>query len=100
MPTKNKPGFPEWIDSDDAPQPTPEMLTEAEVFDGDKFVRRGRGRPATGNAKELISVRLDQDVAAKLRQAGPGWQTQVNVLLREALNLDRGAEVEQELVKD
>lgn len=58
------------------------------MFKGDTFVKRGRGRPPTGNAKELISVRLDRDVVAKLREAGPGWQSQVNVLLRAGLGLD------------
>ena len=62
------------------------------VVEGNKFIKRGRGRPPTGNAKEQISARLDQDVLAKLRQAGPGWQAQINALLRAALGLDqRGA---------
>lgn len=85
MPTKNAPGFPTWTDPDDAPELTPAMLGEAEAFQGDTFVKRGRGRPPTENAKELVSLRLDQDVVAKLREAGPGWQSQVNGLLRAAL---------------
>jgi hypothetical protein len=48
-------------------------------------VRRGPGRPKSAAPKEQISVRLDQDVLAKLREAGPGWQSQVNALLRQAL---------------
>ena len=51
-------------------------------------VRRGRGRPSTGKARELLSLRLDQDVVAKLREFGPGWQSQVNPMLRTALGLD------------
>ena len=71
----------------------PPILTDAEageveVFEGSTFVKRGRGRPPTGNAKELVSLRLDRDVLAKLREAGPGWQSQVNVLLRRVLGLD------------
>ena len=87
MPTKKPAGSAEWIDPDDAPEPTPEMLGRAEVFDGNAFVRRGRGRPKSAAAKEQISVRLDPDVLAVLRAAGPGWQSQINGLLRQALRL-------------
>ena len=88
MHTKSEPGSVEWVDPDDAPELTKEMLADAEWFEGNKFIKRGRGRPPTGNAKEQISVRLDQDILAKLRQAGPGWQAQINALLRAALGLD------------
>lgn len=76
----------EWTDPHDAPELTEEFFADAEVFQGDAFVRRGRGRPPTGKAKELVSLRLDRDVLAKLREAGPGWQSQVNDLLRVALH--------------
>jgi uncharacterized protein (DUF4415 family) len=65
------------------------MLANAEVFEGDTFIRRGRGRPKSGAAKEQISVRLDSDVLAKLREAGPGWQSQINALLRRALGIKK-----------
>ncbi len=68
------------------------MLAEADVFEGDAFVRRGRGRPKAGAAKEQISVRLDPDVLARLRAAGPGWQSQVNTLLRGALQMDEASD--------
>jgi uncharacterized protein (DUF4415 family) len=87
MPTKKPRGSTTWTDPDDAPAPTAEMLDRAELFEGDKFVRRGRGRPKTGAAREQISVRLDPDVVAKLREAGPGWQSQINAILRRALRL-------------
>lgn len=80
------------VDPDDAPELTDAFFDEAEVFEGDRFIRRGRGRPATGRRKEQVSIRLDPDVLAKLREAGPGWQSQINRLLREALHLaDRAA---------
>jgi len=63
------------------------MLASAELFHGDTFIRRGRGRPKSAVAKEQISVRLDPDVMAKLREAGPGWQSRINDLLRGALGL-------------
>ena len=87
MQARKQTGSGEWVDPDDAPLLTKTMLDDAEWFEGNTFVKRGRGRPPTGNAKEQISVRLDQEVLATLRRAGPGWQAQVNALLRGALGL-------------
>jgi uncharacterized protein (DUF4415 family) len=89
MPTKKPPGSDDWVDPDDAPRLNADMLANAEVFEGDTFIRRGRGRPKSGAAKEQISVRLDSDVLAKLREAGPGWQSQINALLRRALGIKK-----------
>ena len=90
MQTKNNAGSAPAADDDEmdeAPILTEADTRDVEVFEGNTFIKRGRGRPPTGNAKELISVRLDRDVVAKLREAGPGWQSQVNRLLRSALGL-------------
>ncbi len=87
MPTKKPSGSAIWTDPDDAPVLTAAMRDRAEMFDGNVFVRRGRGRPKTGAAREQISVRLDPDVVAKLREAGPGWQSQINAMLRMALGI-------------
>ena len=87
MQTKNETGSAEWTDPDDAPPLTAAMLDDAEFFHGNTFIKRGPGRPPTGNAKEHVSLRLDQDVLAKLREAGPGWQSQVSSLLRQALHM-------------
>jgi uncharacterized protein (DUF4415 family) len=91
MPRKKSAGSAEWSDPADAPELTAELLDTAEVFDGDTFVRRGRGRPKSAAAKEQISVRLDPDVVAKLREAGPGWQSQINDLLRLGLGLEQAS---------
>jgi uncharacterized protein (DUF4415 family) len=87
MQEKNENSPAEWTDPDDAPELTDEFFADAEYWHGDTFVRRGRGRPKSLMAKEQISVRLDPDVLAKLREKGPGWQSQINVLLRCALGL-------------
>lgn len=63
-------------------------MEDAEYFRGDTFIRRGRGRPKLDAVKEQISVRLDPDVLTKLREAGPGWQSRINALLRQALHLN------------
>jgi uncharacterized protein (DUF4415 family) len=88
MTKKNESGVVEWVDPDDAPELTEAFFDNAEHFHGDRFIRRGPGRPKTDAPKEQISVRLDQDVLAKLREAGPGWQSQINALLRQALRLE------------
>ena len=35
-------------------------------------------------AKELVSIRLDQDVLEYFRADGPGWQDRINEALRKA----------------
>lgn len=77
MQAKSKAG---WVDADDAPELTPEFFQTAEIRLGERVVRRGR--PPTGEAKRLVSLRLDPDVLHELRVMGPGWQTQVNAVLR------------------
>jgi uncharacterized protein (DUF4415 family) len=50
-------------------------------------IRRGRGRPALAHPKKLVTLRLDADLYAKLRESGPGWQSRVNETLRKAVGL-------------
>ena len=88
MSAKKPPGSPE-VDLDDAPELTAEMLDRAEVFDGDKFVRRGRGRPPLDAPKEKINVRLDAAVLDRLRASGPGWQTRINAGMAMLTGVDR-----------
>lgn len=77
-------------DPDEAPELTDAFIADAEIFKGDTFVRRGRGRPKAVTTKEQINVRLDPDVLAVLRASGPGWQSRINAILRDALELDAG----------
>jgi uncharacterized protein (DUF4415 family) len=47
-----------------------------------------RGRPpgsVSATTKQAVKLRLDPDVLAALRDSGPGWQTRVNSILREAV---------------
>ena len=85
---KNAPsGSAESVGPDDAPELTDGFFDEGEVFLGDRSIRRGPGRPKSAARKERTNVRLDPDVLAKLREAGPGWQSQINALLRRSLGL-------------
>ena len=42
------------------------------------------GRPKSANPKKPISIRLDQDVSAKFKATGPGWQSRINEVLRKS----------------
>lgn len=48
-----------------------------------------RGRPHVAVPRPMLSLRVDADVLAALRATGPGWQTRINALLREAMEQGR-----------
>lgn len=76
----------EWVDPDDAPELSDDMLDRADLMEGDKVVRRGRrGRPKLDAPKEQITLRLDPDVIKRFRAGGPGWQSRINAALRRHL---------------
>ncbi len=51
------------------PELTTEMLARAKVKKG--------GRPRSPNPRKLITLRLPEDVIARWRATGPGWQTRM-----------------------
>ena len=75
-----------WIDPDDAPELTTEWFAMADMFDGDRLIRRG-GRPKKVAPKQAVNIRLDPDVLARFRADGPGWQSRINAALRKAAGL-------------
>jgi len=62
----------------------PALLVIAETFGAQaaEALRRGPGRPAKPHRKVNQTLRLDPDVLAAYRQQGPGWQAQMNEVLR------------------
>jgi len=74
---------------DDLPEITAEMLDRADLYHGDKLIRRGR--PPSPAPKEAIKLRLDPEVLAYFRSLGPGWQTRINATLRRAAKLKKTA---------
>jgi uncharacterized protein (DUF4415 family) len=74
-----------WVDPDDAPELTDEFFERADLFEGDKLVRRGR--PKATVTKESVKLRIDADILAALRATGSGWQTRINETLRASLHL-------------
>lgn len=79
-----------WTDPDDAPEWDEADFRKAEFKIGDKLVRPAtgtyakRGRPRLDKPKQLVTLRLDPDVLARLRESGPGWQSKVNEILKKA----------------
>ena len=53
----------------DAPELTEEMLRRAVI--------KKRGRPFTGKARKLLTLRLPVDVIERWKATGPGWQTRM-----------------------
>jgi uncharacterized protein (DUF4415 family) len=39
---------------------------------------------ALPGVKELVSLRIDQDVLEHFQESGPGWQDRINAVLRKA----------------
>ena len=76
-----------WRDTADAPTLGRTWFEEADVMVGRKVVRRGR--PAGTAKKQAISIRLDRDVLAHFREAGPGWQARINTTLRRSMSSKR-----------
>ena len=44
-----------------------------------------RGRPKTGHARKLISLRLPPETLARWKATGPGWQTRMADALTKAV---------------
>jgi uncharacterized protein (DUF4415 family) len=60
-------------------------LTSAEF----RRLRPLRGRPRSTAPKQRITIRLSPDVLAKFKAAGRGWQTRVDLALRDWLKTHR-----------
>jgi uncharacterized protein (DUF4415 family) len=41
-------------------------------------------KPSLPGVKEIVSLRIDQDVLEHFREGGPGWQDRINEALRKA----------------
>jgi uncharacterized protein (DUF4415 family) len=68
-------------------RPAVEVLPKEVV----EAIRRYRGQrgPQKSPTKELISLRVDRDVAAAYRSTGRGWQTRANEALRSYIKGER-----------
>jgi|SRR5271163_4143097 uncharacterized protein (DUF4415 family) len=116
MPKNSNAGDKHWVDPDDAPELDADYFERADVYVGERLVKRGRrnvragdapdlsspkyriklasapvkrkrGRPKLASPKKMLSLRLDQEVIDSLRASGPGWQRRANDMLRNALKV-------------
>jgi uncharacterized protein (DUF4415 family) len=68
--------------SSDPPEITDEWIAGANVYRGEKLVRRGR--PKLQNPRRLLSLRLPPQVIANWKATGPGWQTRMAEVLEKS----------------
>lgn len=74
-----------WVDPDDAPKLDASWFDSADLYHGNRLVRRGR--PRLAHPKRAVSLRLDAEVVEWFRASGDGWQTRMNEALRKAAGL-------------
>ena len=80
------------IDGDpDAPEATDRSMAAAQPFTKSFPAQAGNmqkivgGRPRSATPKVSVSIRLDQDVVAKLKEADPGWQSRITKAFRHEI---------------
>lgn len=85
-----------WIDPDDAPELTDELLARAQISIGGKVIRKATGtltkagRPPIGDEpKQQVTLRLPRDVLGHFKAGGPGWQTRIGEALERAMRKER-----------
>jgi len=67
------------------------MFDRAAIYQGETLIRPATGtltkpgRPKLANPKRQVTLRLDGDLLDRLREAGPGWQSRINEILRAAV---------------
>ncbi|GAC1502696.1 MAG: BrnA antitoxin family protein [Bradyrhizobium sp.] len=69
------------------PRTLNDARTEAEAAFKKTTTRAPEAPPkkdAIPGVKELVSLRIDQDVLEYFQEAGPGWQDRINDALRKA----------------
>jgi uncharacterized protein (DUF4415 family) len=62
-----------------------ECVTAGECGCGKAPEKPRRGPKPSGNAKVLLTLRLDPDVVARFRASGAGWQTRMAEALKQAV---------------
>lgn len=75
MNVKQKSSAPTSPDPDALPEITEAWIAGADLYHGDKLVRRGR--PKLANPRQLLSLRLPPQIIARWKATGPGWQTRM-----------------------
>jgi uncharacterized protein (DUF4415 family) len=82
MNAKRKNSAPSSLESDALPEITDAWIAGADMYNGDKLVRRGR--PKLANPRQLLSLRLPPQIIARWKATGPGWQTRMAEALEKS----------------
>ena len=82
MNVKQKNSSPISPDSDTPPEITDSWIAGADLYEGEKLVRRGR--PKLTSPRQLLSLRLPAQVIARWKATGPGWQTRMAEALEKS----------------
>ena len=98
MNVKLKSAHKEWLDPDDAPEISAEDLKRGIwAIDGkvvsenegrNAFAKKLRGRPVgsvSKSPKKLTTIRLSAEVIEQFKSAGAGWQTKIDLALKDWL---------------
>ena len=89
MSAKQKNSVPTSRNSEALPEITDAWIAGADLYQGEKLVRRGR--PKLANPRQLLSLRLPAPVVARWKATGPGWQTRMAEALEKAAPKSRRA---------
>ena len=89
MSTKRKSSKPISRDPETPPEITDAWISEADLYRGEKLVRRGR--PKVASPRQLLSLRLPPKVIERWRATGPGWQTRMADALEKSAPSPRRA---------
>lgn len=73
----------------DLPEITDDWIAGADLYHGDKLVRRGR--PKLENPRQLLSLRLPPQVIARWKASGPVWQPRMAEVLEKSAPKMRAA---------
>ena len=63
----------------------PNDVAATEAYWKQATIKRGRGRPAATEKRPTLNMRVDAHVLAAFKATGPGWQTRINALLKDAV---------------
>ena len=80
-----------WVDSDDAPELSDAFFEQADEYQGEQRVKRGR--PKSSVVRERITIRLEHEVVQQFKASGPGWQTRMNAALVDWLKTHEPSEI-------
>lgn len=80
-----------WVDPDDAPELSDVFFEQADEYQGEQRVKRGR--PKSSIVRERITIRLEHEVVQQFKASGPGWQTRMNAALVDWLKTHEPSEI-------